>query len=137
LPNAERVDSVLRPFELALLADLGYAVDLMHEAGGGVPVMAEGCYRYLPERGLVRLEAGDGGAARAVRHAVRGIGDMPDTVALPGALVSGSTLLAMQACDYADATTRREALRLLRVALGYYLGDRPLLSRDMLAPFQD
>lgn len=137
LPNAERVDAVLRPFELALLADLGYAVDLMHEAGGGAVVVGEGRYRYLPERGLVRLEAGEGGIASAGRHAERDIGDMPDTVALPGAQVSGATLLAMQAGDYADATTRREALRLLRVALGYYLGDRPLLSRDMLAPFPD
>jgi len=52
-------------------------------------------------------------------------------------VVSGATLLAMQAGDYADAATRREALRLLRSALGPYLGERPLLSREMLAPFQE
>lgn len=117
LPGAERIDAVLRPFELALLADLGYAVDLVHEAGGGAAVVAEGAYRYLPERGLLRLDD-------------RGLGE-------GGATVSGATLLAMQAGDYSDSVTRREALRLLRVALGHYLGDKPLLSRDMLTPFQE
>lgn len=117
LPLAARVDAVLRPFELALLADLGYGLDLGHEAGGGRPVVTEASYRYLPEHGLVQIA--DGSAEGF------------------GAVVSGSTLQAMQAGDYDDATTRREALRLLRAALGHYLGDRPLLSREMLAPFQE
>ncbi len=117
LPTAERVDAVLRPFELALLTDLGYAIDLSREAGGGAAVEASGRYRYLPERGLVMSdgEAAHGGAPT----------------------ISGASLLAMQAGDYSDTRTRREALRLLRSALGYYLGDKPLLSRDMLTPFQE
>jgi DNA repair protein RecO (recombination protein O) len=117
LPQTPLVDAVLRRFELALLADLGYGLDLVREAGGGAPVVAAASYRYLPEHGLMpaagRVSAG------------------------PGAVVSGATLLAMQAGDYADAATRREALRLLRSALGPYLGERPLLSREMLAPFQE
>jgi len=136
LPGAERIDAVLRPFELALLADLGYALDLAREAGGGAAVEAAGRYRYLPERGLVRLAEAAGAGRRAARDTDEA-GYGADAVAVPGALVSGATLLAMQAGDYADATTRREALRMLRTALGHYLGDRPLLSRDMLTPFQD
>jgi len=117
LPHAPCVDAVLRPFELALLADLGYGLDLGHEAGGQMPVVADADYSYLPERGLVR-SGPRGGEGR-------------------GVLVTGTTLLAMQIGDYADVATRREALRLLRGALGHYLGERPLLSREMLAPFQD
>lgn len=117
LPGSERIDAVLRPFELALLADLGYAIDLAHEAGGGAPVVAEGAYRYIPERGLVMCDG------------ERAHGGAPT--------ISGASLLAMQTGDYSDTRTRREALRLLRNALGYYLGDKPLLSRDMLTPFQE
>jgi len=131
LPLADRVDAVLRPFELALLADLGYAVDLAHEAGGGVPVVAEGAYRYVPVRGLVRSAgevAPDG--APAIRRGAPVTSSVAPTI-------SGAALLAMQSGDYSDVGTRREALRLLRAALGYYLGDKPLLSRDMLVPFQE
>jgi DNA repair protein RecO (recombination protein O) len=134
LPGAARVDAVLRTFELALLADLGYGLDLAHEAGGGAPVVTEGVYRYLPEHGLVRVPDGAGRRDMARR------GERSDEAgmsATAGTTVSGVTLLAMEAGDYDDAMTRREALRLLRAALGHYLGDRPLLSREMLAPFQE
>lgn len=135
LPCAARIDAVLRPFELALLADLGYAIDLAREAGGGAPVTAEGCYRYLPESGLARVAGAAGAGHRDTRDAEGG--SSTDAGASIGARVSGTTLLAMQAGDYAEMGVRREALRLLRTALGHYLGDRPLLSRDMLAPFQE
>jgi DNA repair protein RecO (recombination protein O) len=129
LPMAEPVDAVLRSFELALLNDLGYGLELTCEAGGGAPVEAAAAYRYVPEHGLVRFEAMARGA-RAHR-------DGPEADPGGGAvLIAGATLLAMQAGDYADSVTRREARRLLRAALGYYLGDRPLVSRDMLTPFQ-
>jgi len=130
LPGAEPVDAVLRCFELALLGDLGYGLELGREAGGGPPVEATASYRYLPEHGLVRLEA-------AAARGERALGEGADpSAAGAGAVVAGATLLAMQAGDYADGVTRREARRLLRVALGHYLGERPLLSRDMLTPFQ-
>lgn len=134
LPGAEPVDAVLRMFELALLADLGYGLDLTREAGGGAPVQAAARYRYLPEHGLVRI---DTVAVGATGKSPRGESDERHTAAGAGATVSGTTLLAMQAGDYAEPGARREARRLLRVALGHYLGERPLVSRDMLAPFQE
>jgi recombinational DNA repair protein (RecF pathway) len=39
--------------------------------------------------------------------------------------------------DYEAESTRREARRLLRAVLGNYLGDKPLLSRELLAPFNE
>lgn len=110
LPDAEPLDTVLRPFELTVLAELGYGIDLTHEAGGGAAVEAAGTYHYVPEHGLAR------GGRR-------------------GVAVAGASLLAMHAGDYSAETTRRDALRLLRAALGHYLGERPLLSRELLAPF--
>jgi len=112
LPGADPVDPVLRGFELAALAELGYGIDLVHEAGGQTPVQPGRGYRYVVEHGLVSMPAGD-----------------------PATQISGDSLLAMQRADYSDATTRREARALLRSVLRHYLGDRPLLSRDLLAPF--
>lgn len=122
LPGADPVDAVLRPFELAVLAGLGYGLDLTRESAAGAVVVSDRVYRYRPEHGFVRVAGG--GLAEA-------------GLAGSGAVVSGATLLAMQAGDYSGVITRREALRLLRHALGHYLGERPLLSREMLAPFHD
>lgn len=119
LPLAEPFDAVLRPFELRVLAELGYGIDLEREAGGETPVVEDGVYRYRLEHGLVP----DTASTRGGREA--------------GVEVSGASLRAMAVGDYEAESTRREARRLLRTVLGNYLGDKPLLSRELLAPFNE
>lgn len=107
---------VLRRFELELLAELGYALPLTHEADTGRPVDPAERYYYAFERG-------------------------PRTVAAePGRrypIVRGATLLALAQHDYRSPESAAEAKRLMREVLDYYLEQRTIVSRrvvrDLLA----
>lgn len=100
---------VLRTFELALLRELGYAPQLAREADTGAPVRQDGNYLYELERGPL------------------GTLNAPGT----GGLVSGRTLLALDAGAPLSPSEALEARELLRRLLGRYLGERPLKSREL------
>ena len=101
----------LRLFEKHLLEALGYGLLLDHEAGSGEPVNAESDYVYALESGPVRCE---GAAARGLR-------------------LSGRSLLSLAAEELADAQSLADSKRLMRAALGLYLGDRELKTREVFA----
>ncbi|MDX5362683.1 MAG: DNA repair protein RecO [Pseudazoarcus pumilus] len=103
---------VLRRFELALLRELGYGVELEHEAGGGAPVEAGTRYAYIIERGPVR--GGEGGVP-----------------------VTGRTLLALGQEDFSDTRTLSEAKALLRMLINHHLGGRDLQSRRVFKELQE
>jgi DNA repair protein RecO (recombination protein O) len=108
--------AVLRQFELRLLAELGYALPLTHEADTGRPVDPEGRYYYAFERGPRTVAAEPGRRYPQVR---------------------GATLLALASADYRAPDSAAEAKRLMREVLDYYLEQRTLASRrvvrDLLA----
>jgi DNA repair protein RecO (recombination protein O) len=107
LAQGTDLDGPLRQFELRLLQDAGYALDLEREWDTRQPVAAHGRYVYEPERG------------------VRAAG--PDE----GGLVCGETLLALAAGEPLTGALAREARGLMRSALAPYLGPRPLRSREL------
>jgi len=104
---------VLRRFELALLRELGYGVELEREAGSGVPVEAGQRYAYIIERGPVR-------------------GTVIDGVA-----VDGQTLLALANDDFSAAQTLSESKALLRLLINHHLGGRELQSRRVFKELQE
>ena len=106
--------ATLRCFEKHLLQELGYALDLEREAGGGKPVQGDTCYRYAVERGVM---ADDGDA-----HS--------------GFSVSGKTLLAMAADDYSDPEVARQSKQLMRILLGHHLGGKILHTRELIKDLQ-
>ena len=107
------VDVVLRRFELSLLENLGYRLELDVDAVSHQRVREDRCYRFEPGVGLVAC-----GEVREGRESVFG----------------GGELLAMAAGEFGGAA-RPVAKRLLREALAVHLGDRPLRSRELfLAP---
>lgn len=100
----------LRIFEKRLLEELGWGLDLGHEAVSGARLEAQRTYRY-------RL---DGGA-----EPVDGIAD--------GALVfSGASLLSLAREELDDARSLADARRLLRAALEQCLDGRPLRTREVM-----
>jgi DNA repair protein RecO (recombination protein O) len=107
---------VLRRFEVRLLAELGYALPLVREAGTGRPVDPGARYHYAFDRGP-RL-ASDLAAA------------------VPGPVVRGRTLLALADHEYPDAETAAEAKRLMREVLDHYLEQRGIESRRMVRDLQ-
>lgn len=121
LPQA----AVLRGFELDLLAELGYALPLDHEADTGAPIDPEARYHYAPDHGPRHLAADDGGgAARALAAEPR------------GDWVSGATLLALAHRNFADAAATAEAKRLMREVLDHYLEQRGVESRRLMQDLQ-
>ncbi len=108
--------STLRCFEKHLLQELGYALELAKEAGGGKPVQAELGYRYIVEHGAVLDE---------------GISD-----AQAGLPVSGKTLLAMAADDYSDPVVAQQSKQLMRMLLNHQLGGKVLHTRELIKDLQ-
>lgn len=116
LAGGETPQTVLRGFEIALLREIGYALQLEREAERGVPVVAEERYAYVPEHGPLPL-AGSGAA--------------PKTLEL-----SGKTLLDMARGDFSDPITAQESKALMRWLIGQHLDQRTLNTRQLLIELQ-
>jgi DNA repair protein RecO (recombination protein O) len=105
--------TILRRFELRLLAELGYAMPLARTASGEAVQPGER-YHYAFERG-------------------------PLTAAEPGArypVVRGETLLALADERYGDARVAAEARELMRSVLDHYLEERRIFSRRVVRDLQ-
>lgn len=109
--------AILRRFEKSLLCELGYALQLGHEAQSQVPVAAEQRYRYAPELGPIPVDS-------------RSVAD-PETET-----VLGRTLLDIARDDYSDAVTAAESKRLLRALIHHHLGQPELNTRQLIKDLQ-
>ncbi len=103
--------AVLRRFECRLLEELGYGLILEQDVDSGEPILPHRRYCYHIERGPVAVKEGE-----EERQGVQ---------------LTGRTLLALAAGDFPDEDSLREARRLMRRVLAFYLGDRPLRSREL------
>lgn len=113
LAQGMELDAALRQYELSLLQALGYGVDLETEAARGTPVRPDQTYTYETEYGVRAAQAGD-----ALK-------------------IGGDTLLALSGKKPLDPRQRQESRRLMRHIIGYYLGDRPLRSRELFQSQQN
>jgi DNA repair protein RecO (recombination protein O) len=99
-------DWTLRRFELHLLQDLGYALAVDQTIAGEV-VQAAGYYVYQQNAGFSLAAADSSGA------------------------IAGEVLIALQQDSCEDPALRRAAKQLLRSVIDYYLGYKPLKSREL------
>jgi len=106
----------LRRFEVALLREIGYGLQLEHEAGGEAEVRPEGLYAYVPDQGPVALIASEPTANAVELH--------------------GKTLLDMARDDYSDPVTAAQSKALMRWLISHHLDHRPLHTRQMLIDLQ-
>jgi DNA repair protein RecO (recombination protein O) len=115
------IEPILRRFELALLQELGYAVEMTREAGHGAPIAAEREYFYVVERGPVA--AGEG---ETPSNAVR---------------LRGRTLIDLESGRLDDPATAAQAKQLMRLLINHSLNGQELatraLVRDLRAGLQD
>lgn len=100
----------LRLFEKQLLYQLGYGADLAREWQSGRPLQPGALYRVAPEQGPEPV--------------VNGVED--------GDVFRGSSLLSLASEDLGDDASLRDARRLLRLSLDYYLDGKPLRSRQVM-----
>ncbi|QJD31388.1 DNA repair protein RecO [Methylococcus geothermalis] len=103
----EDPETALRGFELSLLEDIGYGLQLVAEAVGGQAVRPDRLYTY-------RIEAGPVPATE----------DEADAVL-------GATLLALRDRRFDSPETRTEAKRLMRRIIAHHLEGRALKSREL------
>ena len=110
------LEPVLRRFELALLREVGYALELTREAGTHAPIVAEREYFYVVERGAVPAEQVE------PRH---------DAVRL-----SGLTLLDLERGRFEDQKTIAQAKSLMRLLINHSLNGQELATRVLVRDLQ-
>jgi DNA repair protein RecO (recombination protein O) len=113
LHASDDIAAVLRKFEMNLLRELGYQLDLEFEMDSDTPISADRRYQFLPESGF-----------RALQREVR-------SAAAPGLVFDGRDLIAMRNSDFSTPSTAAAAKRLTRMALRVHLGEKPLLSHQL------
>ncbi|MGE5615372.1 MAG: DNA repair protein RecO [Bacillota bacterium] len=113
----EEVERVLRRFELALLRDLGYAVELAREAETHAPIVAERDYLYYVERGPVAAPSEGDVPANAIR-------------------LSGLTLIDLGRGRLENATTVAQAKQLMRLLINHSLNGQELATRGIMRDLQ-
>jgi len=110
------IEPILRRFELKLLHELGYAVELVRVADTHAPIDPDRDYWYVAGRGP--LLAGEG---EAPAYAVK---------------VSGVTLLDLQRGEIEAATTVTQAKRLMRLLINHSLDGKELATRALVKDLQ-
>jgi DNA repair protein RecO (recombination protein O) len=114
----------LRSFEQRLLKEAGYALTLDRDAVTGESIRAEYRYRYLLERGPVRVKYGTSEPS---------LRDEADENRLE---LAGQTLLDMARDEYANATTQQQSKALMRMLINHCLGNQVLNTRQLLIDMQ-
>jgi DNA repair protein RecO (recombination protein O) len=113
----------LRKFELALLRELGYALQLSEEADTHAAIDERRAYIYVMERGPMPLDRIDDERVEGTQRR--------------GLKLRGKTLLDLANGDYSDATTLAEAKQLTRAAINQQLGDKFLHTRQLIRELRD
>ena len=110
------VEVVLRRFELRMLQELGYAVELAHEVRTGEPIDAAREYWYVAERGPVASE-GEGAMANAVK-------------------LRGLTLIDLERGRFEEPATVAQAKQLMRLLINHSLNGQELATRALVRDLQ-
>ncbi|MBI3561354.1 MAG: DNA repair protein RecO [Gammaproteobacteria bacterium] len=105
---------VLRYFEVQLLEQLGYGLNLTTDCVTSIPVQSDQQYHYQLEQGPRRA------------------GVSPSTALV----VAGHTLLALATRALITAEQRSQAKALMRTVLEYYLGQQPVKARELYRHFR-
>lgn len=110
LQGESEIQLLLRQFELCLLSELGYGINLESDCHSQEPIQTDRDYRFTPDVGFQLV-------ADAAEHGSR--------------IYPGAHIVALREHDFADSEVGRTAKRLLRTALAAHLGGKPLHSRSL------
>ncbi len=111
LVESAEVEPVLRLFEKQLLEELGFGLNLTVHAGTGANVVAGELYAYYLEYGPVDVAS---------------IHDEQYLIQL-----SGESLLALSENNLSSEQALKDAKRLMRSILNFYLQGKPIKSREL------
>jgi DNA repair protein RecO (recombination protein O) len=112
LCEKQDVEPVLRCFECSLLSEVGYGLQLEHDAGNLSPVHANARYYYYPEKGPIEVRENDNQA---------------------GLTISGRTLQALSSKVFDNPQVQKESKQLLRMLLTRQVKGRVFNTRVVYA----
>lgn len=118
------IETALRSFELNLLAQLGFALNIEHEAESSASPSADADYLYIPEYGLVQRSPPDQDAVG------ESISEYGTGVAISGRCITHLQQGGVEALD-GKPELLRELKSLMRSVLDHHLGGRKLRSREL------
>ena len=149
------IATVLRKFEMSLLRELGYALQLSEDVDTNEPITADERYVYVLERGPVCIRSsssskrangltGVSGAevvngakeAKEAKEVMRARERHP-SLSFDGLQLSGKTLLDLAAGEFSDPQTQAQAKQLMRRAINQLLGDKLLHTRQLIRDLKD
>ena len=113
---AREIEPVLRRFELQLLKEVGFALELAREAGSHAPIEAERDYWYVAERGPIAALEGE-----APANAVR---------------LSGLTLIDLERGRFENPATVAQSKQLMRLLINHSLSGQELATRTLVRDLQ-
>ena len=113
LAGSNGLEMILRPFELQLLELLGYGIDFSADIDGN-EILIDQLYMYIPEYGF------------------QVISDMKQVKSS----FSGQQISKVEQGGLTDQPSRRDAKKLMRLALSPLVGDKPFMSRELFAGVQ-
>ncbi len=116
--SSAELAAVLRGFEKRLLGELGYALNLDHDAATLQPLQGQSRYCYVPDRGPVALAQEPHGSAGGLE-------------------LLGQTLIDMKLDNYASPVTQQQSKSLMRLLIAHCLGQQTLHSRQLLMDLQE
>ena len=111
LESVENMEIALRRFEVALLAEIGYALVVERDVVSEEPLDKSKYYEYVIDRGPILADHRDSGAL----------------------VFSGAELIAIARCRFDEELYLKSAKKLLRAMLHFYLDGRPLRTRQVMA----
>ncbi|HEY9052432.1 MAG TPA: DNA repair protein RecO [Gammaproteobacteria bacterium] len=113
LAETDQLEVTLRLFEKQLLNLLGFGINLDTDAESGEPIVEDGHYVYYIEHGPVALKSDE--QQQLAHHLV----------------IKGRSLLSFDRDKLETDAERKEVKSLMRLVLSYYLGEKPLKSREL------
>ena len=123
LQGVSRIDAVLRHFELSLLSELGYGLNLESDCDFHHEIKEADRYRFDAKRGFTL-------ARENPNHLQGGSGAISDSEQ-GETLIPGSAIIALREADFESPENAKFAKHILRRALAEHLGTRPLNSRSL------
>lgn len=104
----QSIEPLLRYFEMSLLQQIGYGLQIEFDGENGSAIEPSKIYVYVNEKGLVEAKSGK-------------------------ETIHGSTLIALRQHQINDPVALREARRFLRKIIDYHLGGKRLMSRSFFS----
>ena len=113
LQGREDLNMVLRRFELSLLTELGYAINLDQDYVTRLPIIANKKYLYVPDQGFELI-------AESIENDGAGAN-----------IVLGKYILELNQLRFSGEESKKAAKKILRIALQVHLGGKTLHSRGL------